>query len=845
MTDNPVPLLASLLRPSDTPPPVLFLGAGASFRSGVPLAAEAVKRIARLAYAKRELGDARPPERVKLTEWEPWLQSFSWFIQGADRLADNFPLVVEHLLIPADFRKRVLVDLMRPTTEISIGYRILANFLMRGLVNTILTTNLDPCLPTVLHDIQPHIRQIHEVNRTAGDYDQFSVFNKCQIVWLHGRPEHYSDKNTPTEITSVAPALISLLRPLLDGAPLIVIGYRGAEPSIMDHVFGQHKDGRLDFPHGIYWCSRQDESPHPHVEALARRIGANFTPLAVADFDALLRALDPELISHERYTAHTPGVGRLQPLAFDEQPVEAASLKDLDLDLALSVLRIYSDRLKRAPVSAEVLPALMREQGLLVGAPAASKVTAAALLLFGRHPQQFFPHAVVSVTQAGKKREIYQGNLIVQHRELLDRLESKDVNPLLKVKGRRHHDERTAYPPRALVELLVNMLVHRDYEVPEPANIEIRPGNGVLFTNPGGLTDRLAERVTIQDDGQFAPSDSITDQRNPSLCDIFFGLSAMERAGTGLIDVRHSMTEHGGDSAFFHHSCAPRFEARVAQPPASGRSRTIARSTLPIGIYLLNHLPFTIIPDTLSVVRLTTSLQDRPPSLSLSQCGTFVHRGTELWSFLSVDRLTTLLAPIVDLAGSRAIPRREVEANPDSRRVLSWLLRKHWEQYLVRFLDDGLVLDVRPKSRAYFEGRERGGRTIVWHGPQRRGNRRAVVKRRRDGPKAWFENEGFGYGIVQIDELWCVRVKPFYMFTGSDARTPLPHFVRTARATSRVKYDRNKNVEADLVFWSSFLAGGNEILNLGHGFVEDLLLDSSFIDVEVSELGMVRNESED
>jgi hypothetical protein len=86
-----VATLAPLFRAPDEPRPLILLGAGASFRSGVPTAAEAVKQIARLVYSERELAGARPPERVKPGEWEPWLQSHSWFIPGADRLAENFP----------------------------------------------------------------------------------------------------------------------------------------------------------------------------------------------------------------------------------------------------------------------------------------------------------------------------------------------------------------------------------------------------------------------------------------------------------------------------------------------------------------------------------------------------------------------------------------------------------------------------------------------------------------------------------------------------------------------------------------------------------------------------------
>jgi hypothetical protein len=82
-----VSVLAPLLRATDEPRPVLLLGAGASFRSGVPTAGEAVKQIARLVYSKRVLAGSRPPERVKPSEWEPWLRNFPWFIHGADRLS--------------------------------------------------------------------------------------------------------------------------------------------------------------------------------------------------------------------------------------------------------------------------------------------------------------------------------------------------------------------------------------------------------------------------------------------------------------------------------------------------------------------------------------------------------------------------------------------------------------------------------------------------------------------------------------------------------------------------------------------------------------------------------------
>jgi hypothetical protein len=843
MTGNKdaVSVLGPLLQSADEPCPLILLGAGASFRSGVPIAADAVKQIARLVFSERVLQNTRPPERVKPSEWEAWLHRLDWFLPGIDRLAENFPLAVEHLLVPAEFRKRVLLELMRPLNGISAGYKILADFVMRGLIRTMLTTNFDTCLLDALRERQPHIRHIHEVNRGPGDYDQFNVYSKCQIIWLHGRAEQYSDKNAAGETNALDAGLVSLVRPMLDASPIIVIGCRGSEPSIMEGLFGRHKAGRLDFPNGVYWCVRHGESPHPNVEAFARRLGSNFRLLRIDGFDELLSDLSKELAGHDRYASGTV----LQDVqAFDERVVEHGTIDDVDMDLALSILSEYCKKLGRAALTRETLPALMREQGLVVSNSGIDKVTAGALLLFGKRPQDFFPHAVVTLTEAGKKREIYEGNLIAQHRRLLEKLETTDVNPLLKLKKRRQHTDQPAYPPRVLVELLVNMLVHRDYEIPEPSSIELHPGSEIVFSNPGALTQKVAGKVTVEDDGRIILSEGVTDQRNPSLCDIFFGISAMERAGTGLIDVGQLMLGSGGSSAFYHNSSESRFKAVVTQPQASAGSRVIARSDVPTGLYVLNALPFTVIPETVSIVQLTTPLRSRPREIDLSECGTFVDRVNELWSFVPLPSLTALLEPIVDKTTSKAVPRKEIEAAPDSKRVLSWLLRKHLEYELETFEEDGLVLEYGRKHRVYFAGKDRGERTVTWNSAQRRGNKRDVVKKRAEGTRAWFENEGFGYEIVDMGGLWCVRIKPFYMFTGSDAVTPLPAFTRTSKATRRIKFDRNKNVEADLAFWASFLGRGAETMNVGDLHVDDLLVDMTFLTVEVPEIGMSKHEPE-
>src|SRR5215813_14727685 len=117
--------LVSVFTPQNEARPTILLGAGASFSSGVPLADESVKRIARRYYAERVSGKALP-EQVKTSESLAWLAEQTWFIRDPSRLSENFPLAVKHLLTPQAYRQKVLkvlLDLIALEGEIGAGYR--------------------------------------------------------------------------------------------------------------------------------------------------------------------------------------------------------------------------------------------------------------------------------------------------------------------------------------------------------------------------------------------------------------------------------------------------------------------------------------------------------------------------------------------------------------------------------------------------------------------------------------------------------------------------------------------------------------------------------------------------
>jgi hypothetical protein len=294
-TRNVVAELAYLFGATNQPPLILLLGAGASYRSGIPVASESVKRIAKAAFAWNRLGmdenSCNPPP----SDWMPYLESQDWFIRDSQKFAENFPLAVKHLLTPRERRRRFLCDLIIPPNGISEGYRALGRLMLRRLCKTVLTTNFDQLIADTLRDLKPNVREVIEINRTRDDFVRFGLFKDFQVVYLHGAVEFYRDRNEEDETKKLDEELVKLLRPVLRDSPLIVIGYRGYEQSVIRHLL---EDGISDckgYPNGIFWCKRRGSDLHENVEIFRKKIPGNFHELEIEGFDELLVALDKAL----------------------------------------------------------------------------------------------------------------------------------------------------------------------------------------------------------------------------------------------------------------------------------------------------------------------------------------------------------------------------------------------------------------------------------------------------------------------------------------------------------------------------------------------------------------------
>jgi hypothetical protein len=835
---NVVAELAYLFRAEGQPPPVVLLGAGASYRSGIPLAAEAVKRIGKAAYGWNRLGLDEKSCNPLPSDWMPYLQGQHWFIKEPEKLAENFPLAVEQLLKPKDRRRRFLTELVGSRLQISEGYKALAQLMLRRLCKTVITTNFDRLVADALGELGPNVRDIIEVNRTADDIIRFSVFNEFQIIYLHGAVEFYRDQNCPTEIERLNTRVVDSIRPLLRDSPLVVVGYRGSEPSVMNHLLSEGIPACNDYPRGIYWCRRKGSSLHPNVEALKGRLGTNFYDLEIDGFDELFVQLNELLAGNARLNEASAGSGaKAGKVPFDHRPFAQSSMDNLDQSLLRSTLSQYFEKLKFGSLSNNSLEHVLVELQLVTRINNRTVPTVGGFLLFGRNVAAHFPFAKISVVIHGHRKVVVEGNLISQLETLTNLLSAPEINAIIRLKGETGSREEPAYSLLALREACVNLLIHRDYEAAAVATIEVVEGKHIRFINPGGLLSEVVSKVDLSADGTFTPRRGLTALRNPLLADIFYGIGRMDKAGSGLPDIARFMTERGGASVFS--LLEGNMQVSVALLQALQEDSTSSRTAIarsPSEIFVTNLLPFSVLPECITFIPLRRKRVDRQKvdRAVRDALPRFIYHDDQLITFAAAECFRAYPEGELEPDHARSELTEELLSDPSKRSLFVWLLHDHWAHFLWSFAADGLTVESRSK-RAYFVHKAPYATevsTASYLSRMGRRIKRGVVKRRGTPEKMWHENEGIHYAAVSYGDEWALQIKPTYVFTDADGWTPLPPHAQARRATRRFKFDRNKSVDDDLTFWARYLSGAGPVIDLGGVGVRDLVLNASYIQAE-------------
>jgi hypothetical protein len=203
-----------------------FLGAGCSITSGIPAAAELVRRHWLPKLAKLRTGDEKHAE-----DWAT--QYFGDYKPGNPAAA--YSKVMEARFDTAQKRQEEIERITR-VGKPGYGYSALARLLSHEThgrrCNVVLTTNFDDLVAEALYlfgreEARPLVighealMSFVRVTRTAP-----------MVVKLH-HDRHLAPKNTPDEINELAGNVRQALHNVLQERGLIFMGYGGADPSIV------------------------------------------------------------------------------------------------------------------------------------------------------------------------------------------------------------------------------------------------------------------------------------------------------------------------------------------------------------------------------------------------------------------------------------------------------------------------------------------------------------------------------------------------------------------------------------------------------------------------------------
>ncbi len=230
---------------------------------------------------------------------------------------------------------------------------------------------------------------------------------------------------------------------------------------------------------------------------------------------------------------------------YDVTPCLDSTLDDLDLDVFVSSYR-------RKAIDPEVIKENGRELVLQLAALHFYNLkrncpTNAGYIVFGKDVLGRFPGAYVQYVRfAGdsmgsevEESQIFKGNLLEMiwtlNRFINSRFTMKPVKE--SVLRERHIWD---YPEDAIRELVVNAVIHRDYQSNSPVRFYFYPDR-IEIMNTGGLYGEASKENFPR----------VTDYRNPVLAEVMMVMRYANRFGRGISKAQALLAENGNRPAEF------------------------------------------------------------------------------------------------------------------------------------------------------------------------------------------------------------------------------------------------------------------------------------------------------
>lgn len=210
-------------------------------------------------------------------------------------------------------------------------------------------------------------------------------------------------------------------------------------------------------------------------------------------------------------------------------------------DLSAETLRRYQsflgfdDAVDSAPFRRR-----LQQQGLLEDLHGQLVPTGFGTILFGKHPRDTVPEAVLlgTIHYEGGKEEVrdFDGPMVNVPGDVIQWLKDKLPNPIERSSAQRKDANKKFF--ELVRESVVNAIVHRDYAVKGAKCQLVVTPDTIVVKSPG----KPIEPVTLEQLQSFnAPMVS----RNPMLHVVFGKMELAEERGLGLKSMRNSAVEAG------------------------------------------------------------------------------------------------------------------------------------------------------------------------------------------------------------------------------------------------------------------------------------------------------------
>lgn len=290
-------------------------------------------------------------------------------------------------------------------------------------------------------------------------------------------------------------------------------------------------------PRLIFVKGADDKARHPKMRALIRKAQTQLTRKRFGSIPELTALLYASLVEHlERK-------GLLRTTPFDAATCPGATLDDIS-DEKLKWFLGMARRERRYRLAESTPGAKALAHLNLLGQDDHRHPTHAAVLLFGRTPQQFLPASEIKcmhfhgtdIRKPIPSYQVYKGTLF----DLVDQAVDFVMSKIARAVGTRARSTQAPVtyelPKEAVTEAIVNAVAHRDYTGNASVQVMLFADRLEVW-NPGELPPSLTPELLRR------PHASIP--HNPMIAGPLYLARYIEKAGTGTLDMIARCREAG------------------------------------------------------------------------------------------------------------------------------------------------------------------------------------------------------------------------------------------------------------------------------------------------------------